>query len=630
MERLRIALVNMPFSAIELPSIALTQLRSVVERRFGGSVAVEIHYFSHDLCLYLGLDLYRTICDEASHSGLGDWLFRDLAFPGLPDNTEAYRRRFFPARERRQEALELALARRPGLGSLLDELIDRHRLGQAAVVGFTSMFSQNLSSFALARKLKQRRPGLITALGGANAEASMGAEITRHVEAIDYVFSGPALHSFPHLVECCLAGDLAPAERLNGVFTKGNCRGGQPSVAILGDELDIEEEVELNYGSFLDDFERNLREEAVEPILLFETSRGCWWGERAHCTFCGLNGSTMKYRAMRPDRAVALIERLLEHVPRVRRFSCVDNIMPVDYPREVFSRLATPLGASIFYEVKADLDEEDLRWLARAGVDSVQPGIEALSTSTLKLMRKGTTSVRNVQFLKLCRTCGVFPAWNLLVGFPGEGEEVFAKYVEDIPRLVHLAPPSGVYPVRFDRFSPYFVQSAQYGLDLRPLDLYPFTYPLDDASLANLAYYFADRNVTASYFVAMAKWIGRLRRAQTGWRERWAGCEPPALHFEREGGTTVYDSRSGDVVVHEVGEAGRLVLTALEEPAALSDLPARLEGMAAAGIEVELAALRSRGLIFEDGQRLVSLVLLTDKLPGRARAAQPDLAEVPA
>ena len=629
MERLRIALINMPFSAIELPSIALTQLRSVVERRFGGSVTVEIHYFSQDFCRYLGLDLYRAICDEASHSGLGDWIFRELAFSGSPDNTDAYQRRFFPARERR-EALEQALARRPGLGPLLDELIERHRLDQADLVGFTSMFSQNLASFALARRLKQRRPDLITALGGANAEAPMGEEIARHVEAIDYVFSGPALRSFPALLECCLAGDLAPAERLNGVFTRDNCRVGHPAVAAIGDELDIEEEVELDYRSFLDGFERTLQGEPVEPILLFETSRGCWWGERAHCTFCGLNGSTMSYRAMRPERALALIERLFEHVPRVRRFSCVDNIMPRSYPREVFSRLAAPPGASLFYEVKADLDEEELRWLARAGVDAVQPGIEALSTSTLKLMRKGTTSVRNVKFLKLCRTCGVFPAWNLLVGFPGEGEEVFARYVEDIPRLVHLTPPSGVYPVRFDRFSPYFVQAAQYGLDLQPLDLYPFTYPLDGASLANLAYYFADQNVTAPYFAAVAKWIGRLRRVQTAWLERWHGSEPPALHFEREGGTMVYDSRSGAAVVHDIGEAGRLLLTALEEPAALSDLPARLGGMAGAHVEAGLADLRARGLIFEDGQRLVSLVFLADKLPGRARATQADLAEAPA
>ena len=30
----------------------------------------------------------------------------------------------------------------------------------------------------------------------------------------------------------------------------------------------------------------------VAPTLLFETSRGCWWGAKSHCTFCGLNGGS--------------------------------------------------------------------------------------------------------------------------------------------------------------------------------------------------------------------------------------------------------------------------------------------------------------------------------------------------
>lgn len=32
-------------------------------------------------------------------------------------------------------------------------------------------------------------------------------------------------------------------------------------------------------------------------MLLYEASLGCWWGEKHHCTFCGLNGTTMKFRA---------------------------------------------------------------------------------------------------------------------------------------------------------------------------------------------------------------------------------------------------------------------------------------------------------------------------------------------
>lgn len=614
----RIALVNMPFSAVEFPSIALTQLQTLARRRFGAAVEVEVCYASLEACRYFGIEAYRQACDEASLSGLGDWLFRALAFPGEPDNAGAYRQRYFPARDDRQAGFDRLLGLRPGLGGWLDRLIGEHALDRADLVGFTSMFGQNVPSFALARRLKERNPAVVTAIGGANCESPMGEEIARNVEAIDYVFSGPALLSFPRLVERLMAGDREGAEGIGGVFTRRNVQGPDgPKVAVFGEELPIDEDVPLDYGPFLDAFERAAPGNA-EPSLLFETSRGCWWGERAHCTFCGLNGSTMKYRWMKPELAVGYIRSMFEYVPRVRRFNCVDNIMPKEYPERVFPHLGTPPEVSIFYEVKADLSEEDMARLSAAGVDAVQPGIEALATSTLKLMRKGMTSVRNVLFLQHCLLHDVHPGWNLLVGFPNEEEEVYRRYAEVIPRIVHLPPPSGVYPVRFDRFSPYFTQAGEYGLDLAPLDFYSHVYPFPMESLEKLAYYFMDRNIAAPYFLGMARWIVRLRRAQGAWSQAWAGGNPPQLCFERPGGRTVLDTRSGSAVVHDVGEDGRRVLEALAQPATHDELAKAARSFdPPLDLEAELARLRALGLLFEDGQRLIRLVLPRPARPAR-------------
>ncbi len=629
----KVSLVNMPFSSIEIPSIALTQLQSVIHRRFADRASIEVCYASHDACRLMGVEDYRQICNESSHSGLGDWLFRQLAFPGLTDNTPAYQQRYFPAHDPRRQAFDRLLALRPGLGRWLDGLIERYRLDQADLVGFTSMFGQNVASFALARRLKQRFPHILIAIGGANCESPMGEEIARNVETIDYVFSGPALISFPELIESLLDGEPERAERIDGVFTRSNLAASSdsaaPPVALIGAELDIDEEVPLDYEPFLRAFETAFAGEEVEPTLMFETSRGCWWGERAHCTFCGLNGSTMSFRWMKPEKAVALIRSLFAYYPRVRRFNCVDNIMPKEYPREVFARLATPPGASLFYEVKADLSEEDIALLSAAGVDGVQPGIEALDTSTLKLMRKGMTSVRNIAFLQHCLLHDVHPAWNLLVGFPGEGEEVYRRYVEIFHLLVHLPPPAGVFPVRFDRFSPYFTEAARHGLELAPLDFYPQVYPFAPESLARLAYYFTDRNVKAPYFLAMARWIGRLYKVQGAWARAWDGGHPPVLCFERPGGRTVRDSRSGSTVVHDVGDGGRRLLEALAAPTTLAEL-AKVPFDPPLDREAELERLRSLGLVFEDGDRLISLVLPHEAKPERLLQRYAPLEAVPA
>src|SRR5262249_9640089 len=154
------------------------------------------------------------------------------------------------------------------------------------------------------------------------------------VEAIDFVFSGPALITFPQFVEYRLNGDLESCHQLPGVFSKVNCppvgtsqrpQGKEASPlstptapfgrslpvhanpphagpGTIGPERDIDAVVELDYRSFLRSYSTHFPNKEIPPILLFETSRGCWWGERSHCTFCGLNGLTMNYHAMSPQK----------------------------------------------------------------------------------------------------------------------------------------------------------------------------------------------------------------------------------------------------------------------------------------------------------------------------------------
>ena len=111
----RISLVNMPFSNLALPSIALTQIKSVVESRFEDQVSVEVLYLSHDIAKYLGTDFYGFLATsmDSLNTGLGDWLFRQSAFPELPDNTEKYLQRYFPAQTPEMELLKKLIRQKP-------------------------------------------------------------------------------------------------------------------------------------------------------------------------------------------------------------------------------------------------------------------------------------------------------------------------------------------------------------------------------------------------------------------------------------------------------------------------------------------------------------------------------------
>ena len=611
----RISLINMPFAALQRPSIALTQLKSVVESKFQQRVFVEIHYLNQDFGHYFDLNLYSWLAfsSESQNSGLGDWFFRQSAFVDLPDNAETYFQRYFPYHTEQFAKIKgLLMNKRQGLDDYLDELIDRHQLNDANIVGFTSMFSQNVASFALARRIKRRNPNVIVIVGGANCETPMGQELVTHIEQVDYVFSGPALKSFPEFVGFCLDGEMDKCATIKGVFAKR--RSTLPlAQAAIGEELDINVPVALDYDQFLSGVEKNFPDGKVKPVLMFETSRGCWWGERAHCTFCGLNGLTMNYRAMKPENAIALISSLFRYASTCSSLESVDNILPKSYLTDVFPYLATPSNMILFYEVKADLNEEEVQTLAKARVKWIQPGIEALATSTLKLMKKGTTSFQNIMLLKNCRLYDIFPAWNLLIGFPGEEEEVYRRYVEHIPLLTHLPPPSGAYPVRFDRYSPYFMQARQYELDLHPMDYYQLIYPFGEASLANLAYYFTDRNYRAPYLKSMSKWVSKIREKVDLWLAQWnvQSLElRPQLYLKENGASAiVYDSRSGKPVEHKISDVTRQVLELLNKPKRIGNLASSLSHIADFEPAQEIADLKQKGWVFQEHDRYLSLVL---------------------
>ncbi|HEX8904259.1 MAG TPA: RiPP maturation radical SAM C-methyltransferase [Longimicrobiaceae bacterium] len=616
----KIALVNMPFANLSMPSLALTQLQAAVKRAFGPRVSVDVHYLNHDFALYLGLPAHDELISFAHHpTGLGDWLFRPAAFPDVPANDDEYFQRYYPQHApRNRQIRDLVLEKRAGLVAHFQEMIDRYALDQADLVGFTSMFSQNVACLAMARMVKERNPNAVVVVGGANCEGPMGRTLIQHATMVDFVCSGPSLRSFPALVQALIDGDREACHRIDGVFSRRNrvqeagcgsgvvTLGGAPTVRSFGEENDVNEIIEFDYEPFLDRYEAYFPNRQ-RPVLLFETSRGCWWGERAHCTFCGLNGSTINYRSMRPERAFELFNGLFQHADRVSELESVDNILPKSYLSDVLPYLDTPPNMSLFYEVKADLDEEDFRALARARVLRIQPGIEALNTSTLKLMRKGTSVFQNLSFLINASRYGIVPAWNLLIGFPNEEIDVYEKYLREIPLVTHLYPPSGVFPVRFDRFSPYFTEAGEYGLDLHPLDWYALTYPFPREALDEMAYYFSDHNFTAKYAMNAARMVGKLREKVDRWKALWSASPRPELKYvERGGQTYVFDSRSGAPEEHPLTEAAKKVLDGLATAKKLPNLAKELPGI---DVEGEVARLMQKGLLFHEGERYMSLVV---------------------
>jgi ribosomal peptide maturation radical SAM protein 1 len=199
----------------------------------------------------------------------------------------------------------------------------------------------------------------------------------------------------------------------------------------------------------------------------------------------------MSYRSKSPTRALDELVYITSRYPG-GTVQVVDNILNMRYFQDFIPELAArQLDLELFYEVKANLKKEHVRLLRDAGIAGIQPGIESLSNQVLRLMRKGTTALQNIQLLKWCKELGIIARWNMLWGFPGESPEEYARIANLIPLLAHLHPPDRAGSLRLDRFSPNFECAAQLGfVNVQPYPAYRYIYPFAPEVVANLAYYF--------------------------------------------------------------------------------------------------------------------------------------------
>lgn len=484
-----VVLVSMPFGAIERPSLGLGLLQAHC-RALG--VPCETWYLNLVFAETIGVVDYQWMTDDkAPYTAFaGDWLFAEALYGARPEADAGYVEDVLRSEWHLDDASVGRLMRlRRSVEPFLDRVTQSATWADRTMVGFTSIFQQNIASLALAARLKEAHPHLTVAFGGANWEEAMGVALMARFPFVDLAFSGKADRSFPAVLQRRRAGDDVAG--IPGVVSRSAGAGTLATTPTSAVVEDLDALPVPDFDPYFDQLRGGPLAHQVAPTVLVETARGCWWGERSHCTFCGLNGATMAFHSKSPERAVDEIAALKSRYG-TPTFSVVDDILDMRYFRSVLPMLKERrLGVDFFWEVKANLTHTQVRQLRDAGVIYIQPGIESLSDHVLQLMRKGTTALRNVQLLKWCKEYRITPLWNLLYGFPGETAEDYEQTAALITAIWHLDPPTGCGPVRLDRFSPFHADPASFGMvDVRPMAPFGYLYPFPEDEVAEIAYYF--------------------------------------------------------------------------------------------------------------------------------------------
>jgi ribosomal peptide maturation radical SAM protein 1 len=609
-----VLLVTMPWDVLESPSIALGTVQRLLNdggiptRTFSAKLAWMDFLLRHQRLRANKIEIadYQQVAKAGN--GLGDWVFAGAPVSS-PNRVATYQQQLRSADDGRLKRKLVEMRRLAP--AFLRQCATRILASESPIVGFTTTFSQNIASLMVAHQLKRANPHVKIVFGGGNCDGPMGAALHRSFPWIDVVVRG----------ECeAIVVDVF-RDLLNGAPLRphpGLCyRDGASQVVVQQDPartVPMDAVPMPDYDDYFVELGQYEVGAEIRPkvFLSFETSRGCWWGEVAHCTFCGLNGSTMAFRSRSPQGAIDVITGLARRY-QVLDLHAIDNIIDHRYFDRVLPALRrTNVDFELFYEIKSNLKKSQVRMLRDARVRRIQPGIESLSTLILRLMRKGVTAFQNVCLLKWCQEYGVRVDWNLLYGFPGEPPEEYERMARLLPSLWHLSPPHAT-ELAVHRFSPYHTRAKELGLELTgPRWYYRYLYDVDPGALDDIAYEFAFKRADGRVALDYA---GDCVEAVRLWRA--AHLRGASLRYRRGPGFLLIEDRRRAGVCSNIrlDELEAAVLLACDDGASVKAIRDGAQA-ALAGPTLDegtvrkcLGDLLEAALVFAEGDRYVSLAV---------------------
>ena len=584
-----------PFGLVEYPSMGLHTLQAVAAAEGFSSY---VFYANQAFAAQVGPS-YAALCGM-NYFLLGERVFAKAAWgdrvpEAFPDGLYDYPGHFghdtnpvrwFPAKadpsvEELRQVEAAARAWVDSLGPLLENL-------PYSVVGVSVNFEQTNAALALLRLVKERNPRVTTVLGGFACEddgAEGIASLDPEGRIVDHFFSGESEHTLAAFLRA----------RRAGVPLTSRFFQGQPLKNL--DEVPF-----LEFDDYFDQLGRwfpDLRADTANLTLVGETSRGCWWGQKSHCLFCGYE-ERLCFREKSPERVLADLDRLKKW--NIKKVCMADLIMPHRYFDTLLPELVRrDEGWQFYYEQRAAWDHEKLDLLKRAGVVDLQPGIETLSDRLLGFMGKGTTLGRNLRFLRDVTAAGVNVYWNVVWGFPGEPVEEYTAMADLVPLVRHLVPPMGMFLLTLVKFSAFWRNPERYGITgLRPAKSYAEVFP-PGARVDRLATLFSGTYPAPT--LADTAEVDRFAAALDGWNRDWGSfLYRPRLQVsaQADGSFVLVDTRG-------------LEGTELQTPLTSGQLGVLWDEQPYTGSEAQAWALGRKAALHRQ-DRVVSLVVIPPEI----------------
>ena len=532
-----VAVVSMPTLSARFPSFQLALLKPTLQR-----AGIPVQTFS--LFMYFGTHIGWRINEALSDvypCMVGEWIWTKAAFGNFADDDEyleIYRSNLESiCREAGCSIDDLREIRERTAPAFIDFCLDSVDWTRFGLIGFSVVFQQTLASIAFARALKERHPEIPVIFGGATFEDDIADEIMKGCPQVDFIHCGDADETLPETIRRIYRNESMKG--MPGVMWRDGDQivyaGRAPNLRDMN-KTPVPDFDEYFYARKEGGYGRH--DSAQEVLLPIETARGCWWGVKNHCTFCGLNRAGMEFRAKNVDNVIQQLDELSRRYG-ILDFNAIDNIIAPEYIEKLFGQLGEAnTDIRLHYEVRPSLSRVQLKQMRKGGLFSIQPGVESLSTHILKLMRKHTTGMRNLELIKWSTYYGINNLYNILLRFPGETAEDYRTQCEVISQIHHLQAPWAIAKARADRGSPMYTEPESQSVSrLTPSPCYDYLFPKDRFNLNRVSYYFEHE---------MGDTLGEreydeIFEAVGIWQYRWRQRPKPYLRYRKAWATILIE-----------------------------------------------------------------------------------------
>ena len=586
-----LGLCSMPWAILNRPSIQLAALSGYLQQK--SAYQVELFHPYLAVANSLGTNLYPKI---ALSGWAGEALFAPLLYPEKREDAARLFYTSLPSVNSKEVDFDALTEQVEDCCQNLLENIDFSRYG---LFGFSICFSQLFPSLYLAKLIKTRQPDLPIVFGGSSCSGEVGMSLMKQYNQVDFVIDGEGEE---RLLNLCNFLTNTETRLADGIHSRIPVTKKSLPVSPLA----ISSLPYPDYRPYLDEMQKSFSHQPFIPILPVEFSRGCWWNK---CTFCNLNIQWANYRFKDSGRMVDEVLALAERHESLQ-FTFTDNALPPKEADHFFSAIKEmPFDFDFFAEIRTTAKIERLKTYRKGCLTTVQVGIEALSTSLLKKMAKGSTTMDNIAMMKLCAEHDIKMEGNLITEFPATSSKEIEETLLNLDFVLPFAPLTAA-SFFLGYGSPIYKELEKYGLkNTLPHEKTKLLFPNEPLnSLTMLIYsYRGDKKKQQQKWKPVRKRVASWQDFHTNRPDN----ARPALSY-RDGGKFIIIRQErlfGKTLHHRLRGLSRKIYLSAQVPTPIAEIRACFPQIAHDTLAAFIDEMCLKRLMFQENGRILSLAV---------------------